>query len=158
MAGHLQSAPAPDTPSGAAAAERPIRVVLAEDHVALRRSLRLLLDGEPDVDLVADAADLSTVLHQVHRHAPQVLVLDLQLHGGSSLEAIRQLRSRVPGAAIVVLSMEMSSVFAEQVLEAGAAGFVLKERSDSDLPAAIRAAVRGEEFVSPPVRSGASSR
>ncbi len=124
-----------------------------DDHVALRRTLRLLLDREPDLDVVAEAADLSTVLRDVNRDAPQVLVLDLQLHNGSSLETIRQLRSSAPDIEIVVLSMEVSSAFAEQALEAGAAGFVLKERSDSDLPAAIRAAVRGEKFLSPPVRS-----
>jgi two-component system response regulator NreC len=151
MAGHLQLAPEPDPRSRAGATHRPIRVVLADDHVALRRSLRLLLDREPDVDVVAEAADLATVLRHVHRHSPHVLVLDVPLHGGSSLETISQLRNSAPDIEIVVLSMEMSWAFAEQALEAGAAGFVLKDRSDSDLPAAIRAAARGDEFVSPPV-------
>ncbi len=101
----------------------------------MRRSLRLLLDGETDLEVIAEAADLSTVVRHVHGRVPHVLVLDLQMPNGSSVETIRRLREQVPETEIVVLTMEASPLFAQQALEAGAVGFVLKDRADSELPA-----------------------
>jgi len=152
MTTHLHLA---DSPSDSTArSSAPIRVVLADDHALVRRSLRLLLDGEEGVDIVAEAADLPAVTRYVHGHAPHVLVLDLQMPGGSSLETIRRLRERVPGTEIVVLTMEQSPAFAQRALDTGAIGFVLKDRADTELPVAVRRAARGEEFVSPRVAAG----
>jgi two-component system, NarL family, response regulator NreC len=150
MSGHLRLAADPD-PAEPGDAGHPIRVVLGDDHSAVRRSLRLLLETEDDVEVVAEAGDISHVVRHVHGHAPNVLVLDLQLHNGSTIVTIRQLRGLVPDTQIVVLTMEASAAFANQALAAGAIGFVLKDRADSDLPAALRAAVEGEEFVSDPI-------
>jgi two-component system, NarL family, response regulator NreC len=153
MTRHLQLAPSlrgPEAPLHQAA----IRVVLADDHAIVRRSLRLLLDGEDDVDVVAEASDLATVARHVHGHAPHVLVLDLQMPGGSSIELIRGLRERAPGTQIVVVTMERSPAFAQRALDTGAAGFVLKDRADTELPEAVRCASRGEGFVSPQVAAG----
>ncbi|MGZ4187620.1 MAG: response regulator [Solirubrobacteraceae bacterium] len=136
----------------------PIRVVLADDHALVRRSLRLLLDGEDGVDVVAEACDIATVLRHVHGHAPNVLVLDLQTPGGSSIEAIRRLHELVPGVAIVVLTMEESPAFAQRALDSGAVGFVLKDRADTELPTAVRRAVQGEEYVSPRVAAALDAR
>src|SRR6201989_2092690 len=72
----------------------PIRVVLADDHAIVRRTLRLVLESEQDVDVIAEAVDLSTVMRHVGRHVPHVLVLDLRLPNGSSIEMIRELRAR----------------------------------------------------------------
>jgi two-component system response regulator NreC len=80
-----------------------------------------------------------------------VLVLDLRMGGGSSIEAIRSLSERVPATKIVVLTMEDNPVFAQRALAAGALGFVAKDLADSELPQAVRAASRGEEYVSPRV-------
>lgn len=113
-----------------------------------------MLDHDHDVDVVSEAADLSTVMQKVHHHAPHVLVLDLQMANGSSIETIRTLRERIPGTEIVVLTMDISPAFAQAALTAGAVGFVLKDQSDSELPAAIRAAASGGEYVSPQVISG----
>ena len=132
----------------------PITVILADDHHAVRRSLRLLLDREQDVEVVAEAADISTVLRHVPAHSPRVLVLDLRMPNGSSIEAIRRLRAEVPETEIVVLTMEESPAFAHQALGAGAIGFVLKDRADDELPAAVRRAARGEEYVSDHVAAG----
>lgn len=132
----------------------PIRVVLADDHALVRRSLRLLLDGEDGFAVVAEAGDLTSVVRHVHGHVPNVLVLDLQMPGGSSVEATRRLREQVPGTEIVVLTMEQSPAFAQRAIDAGAVGFVLKDRADTELPAAVRRAVRGEEYVSPHVAAG----
>lgn len=113
-----------------------------------------MLDRENDVEVVAEAADLSTVMHKVNHHVPHVLVLDLQMPNGSSLETIRTLRERMPDTEIVVLTMDLSPAFAQAALTAGAVGFVLKDRSDVELPAAIRAASRGRQYVSPYVAAG----
>lgn len=129
-------------------------MVLADDHAAVRRNLRLLLDGEDDFEVIAEAADLSTVMRHVHGHLPHVLVLDLGLPNGSSIEAIRRLRTQVPDTEIVVMTMETSAVFAQQAIDAGAVGFVLKERADGELPTAVRHAARGEEYISPQVAAG----
>lgn len=132
----------------------PIRVVLADDHSVVRRSLRLLLDGEQDFEVVAEAADLGAATRHVQGHAPHVLVLDLQLPNGSSLETIRRLRKQVPDTEIVVLTMERNPVFAQRALDAGAVGFVLKHKSDVELPQAVRLAAVGQEYISPYVVNG----
>jgi two-component system response regulator NreC len=151
MTVRLHVARSPDRAAPAASAAEPIRVVLADDHVLMRRSLRLLLDGEEGVDVVAETGDHMSVARHVDGHQPHVLVLDLRMGGGSSIEAIRSLSERVPATKIVVLTMEDNPVFAQRALAAGALGFVAKDLADSELPQAVRAASRGEEYVSPRV-------
>jgi two-component system, NarL family, response regulator NreC len=126
----------------------PIRVVLADDHALTRRGLRRLLDGDDRIDVVAEANDLPAVARDVHGLTPHVLVIDLGMSNGTSIEAIRRLRRRVPGTEIVVLTMEDSTVFAQAALAAGAIGFVVKQDADSELTAGVLAAARGEEYVS----------
>lgn len=151
MARHLHlAAVAPDEDT-AVRPDIPIKVILADGHAGVRRSLRRLLDRERDVEVVAEGADLSAVIHEVQRHIPHVLVLDLHMPNGSSLKTIRTLRERIPDTEIVVVTMEISPAFAQAALAAGAVGFVLKDRSDEELPAAIRVAARGGEYVSPHV-------
>ena len=132
----------------------PIHVVLADDHAVVRRNLRLLLESEEDVAVVAEAADLAAVVSQVHGHVPHVLVLDHQMPNGSTLETIRRLREQVPETEIVVVTMEASPLFAQQAIDAGAIGFVLKDRSDTELPEAVRNAAHGSEYISPHVDAG----
>ncbi|HEV7162579.1 MAG TPA: response regulator transcription factor [Solirubrobacteraceae bacterium] len=128
-----------------------IRVVLADDHMPMRRSLRLLLEGEPGLEVVAEADDHASATRQVHSHRPEVLVLDLGMRDGSSIETIRSLSEHSPQTRIVILTMEDNPVFAQRTLTAGAVGFVAKDLADVELPEAIRAAARGEEYVSPRV-------
>jgi DNA-binding NarL/FixJ family response regulator len=154
MKSHLQLAPAPEALEPPLAAERPIRVVMADDHDSMRRNLRRLLESEHDVEVVAEATDLDTAARQVHEHAPHVLILDLHMPNGSSVATIRELRRLVPDTEIVVLTMEASPAVARHVLDAGAVGYVLKEHSDPDLPLAVRAAARGRTYVTPQVAAG----
>jgi two-component system response regulator NreC len=144
---HLASRPAGT--ATVVSSSLPIRVVLADDHALMRRSLRLLLDGEEDVEVIAEASDLDSAVRHVQEDRPQVLVLDLSMPDGSSIEAIGQLHERVPGTQIVALTMEDNPVFAQRALAAGALGFVVKELADDELSQAIRAAARGEEYISP---------
>ena len=117
----------------------------------MRRSLRLLLDAEDGLEVVAEADDHASATRHVHGHRPQVLVLDMGLRDGSSIEAIRTLSEQVPQTRIVVLTMEENPVFAQRALTAGASGYVAKDLADAELPQAIRAAAQGEEWVSPRV-------
>lgn len=148
---HPQVAPALAGSVPGPLANRPIRVVLADDHTLMRRSLRLLLDDEDSIDVVAEADDLSSALRHVQDHLPHVLVLDLSISNGTSIEAIRRLRVGMPGTAIVVLTMEESTVFAHEALDAGAIGFVVKHAADAELAEGVRSAARGEQYVSPRV-------
>ena len=125
-----------------------IRVVLGDDHSLVRRSLRLLLESENGVDVVAEADDLSSAIRHVHGQRPHVLVLDLSRPNGGSLEAIRRLREQVPGTGIVVLSLEDDPAFAQEAIDAGALGYVLKECAASELGEAVRRAARGQRYVS----------
>ena len=141
---YLAAAPSSAQPSAAPA----IRVVVGDDHDLIRRSLRLLLESEDRVEVVAEAGDLSSAVRHVRGQRPHVLVLDLSRPNGLSLETIRRLHDQVPDTGIVVLSLEDDVAFAQQAIEAGALGYVLKDRADSELREAVRRAARGEPYVS----------
>jgi two-component system, NarL family, response regulator NreC len=133
------------TPDGPAC---PIRIVLADDHAVVRRGLRLLLDSEPDFE-VAEAGDVDGARRYVRGHHPAVLVLDLNMPGGSSLDAIPQLRAEAPDTQIVVLTMQDEPAFARQALGARALGYVLKEAADGELVEAVRRAAAGDSYLNP---------
>jgi two-component system, NarL family, response regulator NreC len=151
MSSRLHLAPSPTDRGSPVCLPAPIRVLLADDHELTRRSVRMLLDSELDIEVTAEATDLASVERHVASHRPCVLVLDLNMPGGSSIEAIGRLRECSPDTQIVIMTMEDSTVFAQRAFAVGAIGFVLKDLADTELPEAIRAAVRGEEYVSPRV-------
>jgi two-component system, NarL family, response regulator NreC len=126
-----------------------ITVVLADDHVVVRKGLRLLLDAEPELRVVAEAGTVPDALRMVRAHRPAVIVLDLNMPGGSSLEAIATMLLQAPATAIVVLTMQNEPSFARQAFQAGALGFVLKEAADDELLGAIRLAADGETYLNP---------
>lgn len=126
-----------------------IRVVVADDHPVVRRGLRLILDAEPDLEVVADAGNVDDARRYVRGHHPNVLVLDLNMPGGSSLEAIPGLRAEFPETGIVVLTMEQETTYARQALAAGAIGYVLKQAPQVELVEAVRLAAGGESYLDP---------
>jgi len=126
-----------------------IRIVLADDHAVVRSGLRLLLDGEAGLEVVAEAGDLDSARRYVRGHNPDVLVLDLNMPGGSSLEAIPDIRSEAPETQIVVLTMQQEPAFARHALGAGAIGYVLKEAADDELVEAVRRAAAGASYLNP---------
>jgi two-component system, NarL family, response regulator NreC len=129
----------------------PIRVILADGQLTMLRSLRLLLAGELDIEVLGEARNLADAACQVRAWRPQVLVVDLRLPGGSGAEMIDTLSRQSPTMQIVVLTMDHSVAFAKRVLDAGAIGFVLKDTADTELAQAIRRAANGERFTSPRV-------
>lgn len=126
-----------------------IKIVLADDHAVVRSGLRLLLDSEPDFEVVAEAGDLESAQRYVRGHHPDVLVLDLNMPGGSSLEAIPAMRYQMPRTQIVVLTMQQEPAFARRALGAGAIGYVLKEAADDELVEAVHRAAAGESYLNP---------
>jgi two-component system response regulator NreC len=137
-----------DAVSGGAS-EETIRIVLADDHAVVRSGLRLLLDNEQGLEVVAEASDAEGARRYVRGHHPHVLVLDLNMPGGSSLEAIPQIRQEFPDTQIVVLTMQQEPAFAREALGAGALGYVLKEAADDELVEAVRRAAAGESYLNP---------
>jgi two-component system response regulator NreC len=148
---HLHLAPQSDEEESLAANDAPIRVVLADDHAMMRRGLRRLLDREDGVEVIAEAADLGSALEKVRAERPHVLVLDLGMPDGSSIDAIGELRERIPETQVVVITMQDSPVFAQRAFAVGALGFVAKDLADGELPQAVHAAARGQEYISPRV-------
>jgi two-component system response regulator NreC len=126
-----------------------IRVVIADDHSVVRRGLRQLLDGEADFEVVAEADDVDSARRYVRGHHPDVLVLDLNMPGESSLEAIRGIREEFPDTQIVVLTMRNEAAYARRALSDGVLGYVLKEAADRELVDAVRAAAAGESYLNP---------
>jgi two-component system response regulator NreC len=135
--------------SGEEPSAEPIRIVLADDHAVVRSGLRMLLDSEGDLEVVAEASDVESARRYVRGHHPKVLVLDLNMPGGSSLEAIPVMRQESPGTQIVVLTMQQEPAFAREALGAGALGYVLKEAADEELVEAVRRAAVGESYLNP---------
>lgn len=125
-----------------------LRVVIADDHSLLRRGLRQLLEDE-GIEVVAEAGDADTAARYVRGHHPDVLVLDLNMPGSSSLEAIPKIREESPRTQIVVLTMQSEPAYARQALSGGALGYVLKESADAELVEAVKAAAAGESYLNP---------
>jgi two-component system response regulator NreC len=130
-------------------AAHPIRVVIADDHALVRRGLRQLLEGESGFEVVAEAGDVDAARRYVRGHHPHVLVLDLNMAGESSLEAIPGIREEFPDTQIVVLTMQNEPAYARRALSDGVLGYVLKEAADSELIDAVRAAAVGESYLNP---------
>jgi two-component system response regulator NreC len=126
-----------------------IVIVLADDHAVVRSGLRMLLEAEQDIEVVAEAGDVDGARRSVLGYKPTVLVLDLNMPGGSSLEAIPAIIESSPTTAIVVLTMQDDPAFAREALRAGAKGYVLKQAAGIELVQAVRAAAGGGTWLNP---------
>jgi two-component system response regulator NreC len=127
----------------------PITIVLADDHQVVRSGLRVLLESEERFQVLGEAGDVAGTLATVGVCRPRVLVLDLNMAGESSLEAIPQLREEAPETQIVVLTMQENPAFARAALRAGAIGYVLKDAADGELMTAVTLAAAGRTYLNP---------
>lgn len=128
-----------------------MRIVLADDHPIVRQGLRALLEAETDFQLVGEAGDGLEAVGLVERVKPDVLVLDLMMPGLAGFEVARQTRQRSPQTRIVILSMHADEGYVLEALTAGASAYVLKKSATADLVKAIRDAIAGRRFLSPPL-------
>jgi two-component system response regulator NreC len=126
-----------------------ISIVLADDHTVVRRALRVLLEEESGFEVVAEAEDADGAVRYVRGHKPDVLILDLNMPGRPSLEAIPDIQEASPETKIVVLTMQKEPAFARQALQQGVLGYVLKEAADDELVQAVRSAAAGDTYLQP---------
>jgi len=126
-----------------------IRILLADDHKVLRDGLRALLEGEGDMEVVAEAGTVDDAVQFTAKYLPDVIVMDLGMPGGSGLDAIRQIRQKELPVRIVVLSMHSGREMVMQVLHAGSDGYVPKSSAHTDLIQAIRTVYKGQRFLHP---------
>jgi two-component system response regulator NreC len=126
-----------------------IRIVLADDHAVVRSALRMLLDAEEDLEVIAEAGDVDTTIRYVRGHKPDVLILDLNMPGGPSLQAVPQIAEASAETRVVILTMQSEPVFAREAMQAGVCGYILKEAADSELVKAVRLAAGGKTYLQP---------
>ena len=129
--------------------ESALTIVLADDHPVVRSGLRMLLEAEPGFEVVAEAGDVDATRRTVLGYKPSVLVLDLNMPDGSSLDAIPALLEISGDTKIVVLTMQEDPAFAREALRAGAKGYVLKQAAGAELVQAVRAAAGGGTCSTP---------
>jgi DNA-binding NarL/FixJ family response regulator len=125
------------------------RVLLADDHAVVRKGLRLVLDAEPDLVVVAEAGDGAEAVELALAEEVDLAVLDVSMPRLTGLQAARELSERRPGLRILILSMYDNEQYFFEALKAGASGYVLKSMADRDLVEACRATMRGEPFLYP---------
>jgi len=125
------------------------RIVLADDHPVVRHGIRLALDAEPDLEVVAEAGDGAEAVDVALREQPDLVVLDVSMPRMTGLQAAAELQRRLPDTRTLILSMHESEQFLFEALRAGSSGYVLKSGADTDLVDACRAALRGESFLYP---------
>jgi DNA-binding NarL/FixJ family response regulator len=126
-----------------------MRIVIADDHGIVRSGIRLLLERQPDLEVVAEASDGVEARDTVIRERPDLAILDVKMPGLTGLQATREIKSQLPDVSILILSMHDDERYLFEALKAGASGYVLKSQADTDLLDAIRSVERGEPFLSP---------
>jgi two-component system, NarL family, response regulator NreC len=129
-----------------------IRILLADDHVVMRSGLRLLLERQPNLEVVAEAADGQEAVRLAAAEKPEVVIMDIAMPHLNGVEATRQIVTRNPETAVVILSMHSDESYVLRSLKAGARAYLLKDSAEADLIAAIRAIQGGKSFFSPGVR------
>jgi DNA-binding NarL/FixJ family response regulator len=125
-----------------------IRVLLADDHALFRAGLRALLQKVPEVEIVAEAGDGHEALRLIDLYRPRVVLMDIMMPRLNGLEATARSSSKFPQTRTVILSMNDGKEFVLQALQAGAAGYLLKDNSPTELEQAVRAVARGETYLS----------
>lgn len=134
--------------------EGPIGVALAEDHAVVRGALRALLEGQADIEVVGEAADLASTRAVLRERAPRVLVLDVNLPDGSAVEELEELRRVAPATEIVLLTMERDLGLARRALERGARAYLFKDAAHVEMIDAVRAAAASEDYLPAAIANG----
>ena len=124
-----------------------LRIVLADDHVTVRQGLKLLIEAEPDMVVVAEAGDGETAVQQAQAADADVVVMDISMPGMNGLAAARALLDARPDARIVTLTRHVDQAYLQELLRAGVSGYVLKRSAPTELLQAIRAVSRGGQYI-----------
>jgi two-component system response regulator NreC len=127
----------------------PIRLLIVDDHAVLRSGLRVLLNAQPDMEVVGEASDGAEAVAEALRLRPTVVLMDVAMSGESGLDATARIKQAAPEVKILVLSMYDDESYLRRALDAGASGYALKRAADTDLLSAIRAVARDEVYLHP---------
>ncbi|MBZ5601366.1 MAG: response regulator transcription factor [Acidobacteriia bacterium] len=130
----------------------PIKILLADDHTVMRNGLRLLLERQPNLEVMGEAADGREAVEMAAAGKPDIVVMDIAMPHLNGVEAARQIAARSPQTAIAILSMHSDESYVIRSLKAGARAYLLKDSAEADLIAAIYAIMEGKSFFSPAVR------
>jgi len=144
----MKSELSPKKNKGAAAAPRGHRIMLVEDHPVMREGLLQLINHEPDLSICGQYEDAATAFAAIPTLCPDLVLMDLSLRGSSGLEWVKNSRASYPKVRILVLSMHDESLYAERVLRAGAAGYIMKEEAAEKVLGAIRQVLGGGVYLS----------
>ena len=125
--------------------------MLADDHTILRKGVRLLLDSQPDLEVVGEARTGREAIDQALKLRPDVVIMDVSMPEINGIEGTRQICAALPHTRVIGLSMHKDAVYVREILRAGARGYLLKDSEDEDLLRAIRSVHRGEAFLSPAI-------
>ena len=128
-----------------------IRVLLADDHTILRKGVRMLVDSQPDMEVVGEAKTGREAIDQARGLKPDIVLMDISMPELNGIEGTRQICDELAHTKVIALSMHKDSVYVREILRAGARGYLLKESEDEDLLRAIRSVYRGEAFLSPSI-------
>ncbi len=134
--------------AAASSSARPTRIVVVDDHPLVRESLVHLITREADLVVCAEADCVVSATAAVERHRPDLLLLDLRLRSGDSLELVKSVRARFPETRVLIISQQEETLFAERCLRAGADGYVTKQEASEEVLTAIRTVLNGEIYVS----------
>jgi two-component system response regulator NreC len=126
-----------------------IKLVLADDHAVVRSGLRMLLQAQPDMEIVGEAESGTQALAQVRRLQPDVILMDIQMPGMNGIEATRQIKEAFAETAVLALTMHEDDQYFFEMLQAGASGYLPKRAAPDELVRAIRTVSRGEVFLYP---------
>ena len=130
---------------------RKIRVLLADDHAILRKGVRMLINSQPDMEVVGEAKTGREAVDEARKLTPDIVVMDVSMPELNGIEGTRQICDELTQTRVIGLSMHKDSVYVREILRAGARGYLLKDDDDDDLLRAIRAVARGEAFLSPAI-------
>ncbi len=126
-----------------------VRILIADDHGIVRSGLRMLLEQQSDIEVIAEASDGATARDLAIRERPDLAILDVKMPKLTGLQATREIREQAPDVSVLILSMYDDERYLFEALKAGASGYVLKAQADVDLLEAVRAVQRGEPFLTP---------
>jgi len=126
-----------------------LRIMLVDDHAVVREGLRLLLEKEPDMEVVAEAGSGAMAVQRANEFLPDVIVMDINMPDMSGIEATRRILAGNGGVKVLALSMESDRRFVVEVLQSGAKGFVLKDSAFAELAVGIRVVARDEQYLCP---------
>ena len=129
----------------------PVRILLADDHTIVRQGLRKVLEESDDCEVVAEAGDGREAVRQAEQLKPDVAIVDITMPLLNGIEATRQILKRSPSTRVLVLTMHSDEAYVNQILQAGATGYLLKDSADVDLMKAVEAVSRGKSFFSPQI-------